>query len=206
MDVIDLGEALSPSSEHATGWVEVGRIDELGHKLGDGLAGQVDQELSRIQGTITSLLDAGWRKVRVVTDHGWLLNPKIRIAAPPGAGAYSAGVSYAHGGVSPQECVVPELTVERGAASLSARITAIEWKRLRCLVTVSSNDPTVQVDVRSNWKQAATSLVIAPKAVGVTGPVNLAVRDEYEGQAVTVVLLNATGQVLDKRSTMVGGE
>ena len=40
-----------------------------------GLAGQVAEELDGIVERITELLDAGWRSVRVVTDHGWLLVP-----------------------------------------------------------------------------------------------------------------------------------
>jgi hypothetical protein len=102
--------------------------------------------------------------------------------------------------------VVPELTVERGVAAVSAQISSVEWRRLRCVVSVSSNDPSVLVDVRSKWKQADTSLIVAPKALGDEGKVNLAVRDESEGQAAMVVVLDATGQVLDKRSTIVGGE
>jgi len=246
IEVLDADEIRMPSSADACAWMEVGRIDELGHKLGDDLAHQVEQEIDRLRDAVTSLLDAGWGRVRVVTDHGWLLlpggfpkvdlpaylvesrwarcaavregatpdvatsswywNPSVRIASPPGAGAYSTGNGYAHGGLSPQECVVPELTVERGAAVVSAKISSVEWKRLRCVVSVSSNDPTVQVDVRSKWKQADTSLTVAPKAVGDGGQVSLAVRDESEGQAAMVVVLDATGQVLDKRSTIVGGE
>ena len=101
---------------------------------------------------------------------------------------------------------MPELTVERAEPALSAKITSIEWKRLRCVVHVLTNDPAVQVDVRSNWKHPGTSLVVAPKTVGEAGQVSLAVRDEFEGQAVMVVVLGATSQVLDKRSTMVGGD
>jgi hypothetical protein len=246
IEVLDADVIRMPSSADACAWLEVGRIDELGHKLGDDLAHQVNQEIDRLRDAVTSLLAVGWRRVRVVTDHGWLLlpggfpkvdlpaylvesrwarcaavregaapdvatypwywNPSVRIASPPGAGAYSKGNGYAHGGLSPQECVVPELTVERGAAVVSAKISSVEWKRLRCVVSVSSNDPTVLVDVRSKWKQADTSLIVAPKAVGDEGKVNLAVRDESEGQAAMVVVLDATGQVLDKRSTIVGGE
>jgi len=246
IEILDPDALGMPSSVGATGWVEVGRIDELGHKLGDGLAQQVAHEIDRLHETVLALLDAGWARVRVVTDHGWLLMPgglpkielpqylvasrwarcasvregatpqvtthpwywnaNMRIASPPGAGAYVAGTTYTHGGISPQECVVPELTFERGAAAVSAKISTVEWKRLRCVVTVSANDPSVQVDVRSNWKQAGTSLVLAPKAVGDAGQVSLAVRDEFEGQAVMVILLDALGQVLDKRSTTVGGD
>ena len=246
VEILKSDEIRMPSSNSATGWVEVGSIDELGHKLGDGLAQQIEHEVDRLKEAVLGLLDAGWRRVRVVTDHGWLLMPgglpkidlpqylvasrwarcatvregatpqmstypwywnsDVRIATPPGAGAYTAGTTYAHGGLSPQECVVPELTCERGVAALQAKIATVEWKRLRCVVTVSTNDATVLVDVRSNWKLPATSLVVAPKATGDTGQVNLAVRDEFEGQAVMVVVLDRNGEVLDKRSTTVGGE
>lgn len=246
VEVLSADEIRMPASETATGWIEVGRIDELGHKLGDGLAQQIDHELERLKETVTALLDAGWRRVRVVTDHGWLLMPgglpkidlpqylvasrwarcasvregatpqvetypwywndSVRIACPPGAGAYAAGTTYAHGGISPQECVVPELICERGAAVLSASITKVEWKRLRCVVSVTTNDQSVRVDVRSNWKLPTTSLVVAPKLVGDEGHASLAVRDEFEGQAVSVIVMDSNGQVLDKRSTIVGGE
>jgi hypothetical protein len=246
IELLDANEIRMPSSDGSTGWIEVGRIDELGHKLREDLARSLSHEIDRIRDTVLALLGAGWKRVRVVTDHGWLLMPgglpkielpqyllssrwarcaavregvtphvttspwywnsEIRIASPPGAGAYVAGTSYTHGGVSPQECVVPELTFERGVASVKAKITSIEWKRLRCVVSVASSDPTVVVDVRSNWKQPATSLVVSPKAAGDTGVVSLPVRDEFEGQSVMVVLMNADGDVLDKRSTTVGGD
>lgn len=246
IDLLNVDEISLPSSDGATGWMEVGRIDELGHKLGDALAHHVDREIDRLRETVVTLLSAGWRRVRVVTDHGWLLmpgglpkielpqylvasrwarcatvrdgatpqitmhpwywNPEVRIASPPGAGAYVAGTIYAHGGISPQECVVPELTFERGASVATAKINKIEWKRLRCVVTITTNNPAIQADVRSNWKQPTTSLVVAPKAAGETGNVNLAVRDEFEGQSVMVVLLDEQGDVVDKHSTIVGGE
>ena len=38
----------------------------------------------------------------------------LRIASPPGIGAFVANTEYAHGGISLQECVIPELVVERG--------------------------------------------------------------------------------------------
>ncbi len=246
VEILDSAELQMPLADGATGWVEIGRIDELGHKLGDGLAQQVDHEIERLKEAVLGLLAAGWRRVRVVTDHGWLIMPgglpkielpqylvasrwarcatvrdgaspqattypwywnsDIRIASPPGAGAYAAGTTYAHGGLSPQECVVPELTFELGTPATAVKIATVEWKRLRCVVTVSTNDPSVQVDVRSNWKLPATSLTAGPKAVGDAGKVNLAVKDDFEGQAAMVVVLDSAGEVLDKRTTIVGGE
>ena len=56
-------------------WCEVGRIDQEGHKLGLDLATRIDDILSEISKRVSGLFDGGWTKVRVVTDHGWLLLP-----------------------------------------------------------------------------------------------------------------------------------
>lgn len=56
-------------------WCEFGDIDHEGHDRGWKLAKHLDSLLTEIANRITGLLDAGWRSVRVVTDHGWLLLP-----------------------------------------------------------------------------------------------------------------------------------
>jgi hypothetical protein len=58
-----------------TAWVESGDLDHYGHdnqlRLAKDLGKQIDSVLERIE----QLLAAGWKRVRVVTDHGWLLVP-----------------------------------------------------------------------------------------------------------------------------------
>jgi len=39
------------------------------------LAWRVDEVVRECVDRLTALLEAGWKKVRVVTDHGWLLLP-----------------------------------------------------------------------------------------------------------------------------------
>jgi hypothetical protein len=58
-----------------TGWTEAGAFDRYGHDQGAKFAWRVEEELSAIEVRIRELLAAGWRKVRVVTDHGWLWLP-----------------------------------------------------------------------------------------------------------------------------------
>ncbi len=60
---------------HGQAWCEVGDIDSEGHSRGWKLALRVDAMLAEIADRIQALLAAGWRQVRVVTDHGWLLMP-----------------------------------------------------------------------------------------------------------------------------------
>jgi hypothetical protein len=76
---------------------------------------------------------------------------------------------------------------------------------MRCKVKVESNDPTVRVDLRTNWKQAGSSIVVGVKEVGSGGEVNLVVADDkHEGSAAMVVLLDAGGAILSQKTTSVG--
>jgi hypothetical protein len=241
-----LGEESRPARAGAVGgWIEAGRLDELGHKLGAELAGRLEVELAALVERVVALIEHGWLRIRVVTDHGWLLmpgglphvalpihltatrwarcatvrgdarpevpiyawhwNPHVRIASPPGIGSFTASAEYAHGGVSPQECIVPELVVERGGGGTQASIASITWLRMRCRVAVATNDPSVRVDVRLHWKQAGTSIAASVKEVGPAGEASLAVADDaHDGHAANVVCLDAAGNVLDHKPTTVG--
>lgn len=234
-----------PTSAEAVGWAEVGRLDELGHKLGAGLAQHMERSVETIADRIAEALSAGWRRVRVVTDHGWLLlpgglpkvdlpahlvetkwsrcaavrggsvasvpvypwhwNPLTQIASPPGIGSFKASVEYSHGGVSLQECVVPEILVEAGATAAKAAIADIQWRGMRCRIRTSATAGDIQADLRTNWRQPASSIAASVKEVGPGGEVSLAVADDtHEGAAATLVLLDAAGNVLDRRATTVG--
>lgn len=241
-----LGEDIRPAKQGTTGgWLETGKLDELGHKLGARLAAQIDNELEMLLDQVAGLIDAGWTRIRIVTDHGWLLmpgglphvavpshltttkwsraatvkgdakpavpvhawhwNPHVRIASPPGVGSFAPNTEYSHGGISPQECIVPELVVERGGGGTTASITAMTWRGMRCRVSVTTNDPSVRVDLRANWKQANTSIAASPKEVGPAGEASLAVADDaHEGHAATIVVVDGAGNVLDRKTTTVG--
>jgi hypothetical protein len=236
-----------PSRSDLGGWSEVGQLDHLGHALGMRLARQIDAEIETIADRVISLLEAGWSRVRIVTDHGWLFlpgglpkvdlphylvatrwarcatlkgesatdmptyawywNPQVRVASPPGIGAFVVDAEYAHGGVSVQECVIPDLTIERGTDRLQAAIKKIHWRGMRCRVLVETNAPDARVDIRLNWKQPTTSIIAAPKNVSANGEASVAVADDsHEGAAAMVVVLDQNGQALDYKPTTVGEE
>ncbi len=67
------GEATGDASGRA--WTEAGSLDKAGHDQGWKLARRVSEEVRELAGRVQALLDAGWREVRIVTDHGWLLTP-----------------------------------------------------------------------------------------------------------------------------------
>lgn len=72
-------ETLEPPYERnpeSNAWCEsYGNIDNEGHSRGWKLAKHLDEILREIQDQITQLLKANWKKIHVVTDHGWLLLP-----------------------------------------------------------------------------------------------------------------------------------
>lgn len=65
----ECGEAIGKA------WTEVGDLDSYGHQHGLKLAREMERLLFPIVERIQELAEAGWRHIRVVTDHGWLLVP-----------------------------------------------------------------------------------------------------------------------------------
>jgi len=59
----------------AKGWTEYGELDKMGHSLHGKLAARIEDQLEQLLERIRSLLEAGWKEIKVVTDHGWLLIP-----------------------------------------------------------------------------------------------------------------------------------
>ncbi len=56
-------------------WVECGDLDHDGHQHGLRLARDLDYSLTNLVENLRELMEAGWSRVRIVTDHGWLLVP-----------------------------------------------------------------------------------------------------------------------------------
>ena len=61
--------------EQGKAWVQCGDLDNLGHERQQSLPKYIDLALKGVVERIVSLLDAGWGRVHVVTDHGWLWAP-----------------------------------------------------------------------------------------------------------------------------------
>ena len=116
-------------------------------------------------------------------------------------------MSYAHGGLSVQECLIPMLTVQpaKDAAPAAVRIKTVEWQRLRCRVTLETPQAGVTVDIRTKANAPDTTLTTAPKTSDANGQVSLVVPDDDQaGAAAVVVLLDAIGNVLNKQATTIG--
>ncbi len=208
------------------------------------VAAQLQTEVARISEYAQALKAAGWSRVRLVTDHGWLLMPggfeliklptstviakgcraailqeeaaaelaflpwhwdkSVRIAIPSGAEAFRAGEVYTHGGLSPQECVIPDITVGGESTTAGAlRISTITWRRLRLTVEFSGELVEVTVEVRRKERDPASRVDVASILEGPRA--RLTVSDDVEeGDPVLVVLIDRHGSVIDARATRVG--
>ena len=245
IQVLDRGSVSSPEKPTSIGYAECGNIDSDGHVMGLRLAGQLKTEVERIADYALALKTAGWARLRIVTDHGWLLMPggcepiklpastviakgcraavlqeeaaaeleflpwhwdkSVRIAMPLGAEAFRAGEVYAHGGLSPQECVIPDITVgaEDSVTSGAARITEISWRRLRLTVELSGELTGVTVEVRRKEREPSSRVDVAFAIAGTRA--RLTISDEVEeGDPVLVVVIDRQGSVIDARATSVG--
>lgn len=138
----------------------------------------------------------------------WYWDHNVLIAVPPGILCYEAGKEYDHGGLSPQECVVPIIEVSaRAGASLSVvSIKSSVWKGLRCQVQLSGAAPGTRVDLRTKAADPATSLVEKPKPVNADGSASLPVPDDDRtGEAAFLVALSEEGTVLAQSLITIGG-
>ena len=94
---------------------------------------------------------------------------------------------------------MPDMVVERGTEAVKANIATVRWRGMRCKVTVETNSPGLQVDLRLHPRKEDSSIVAAAKELDESGELSLAVADDrHEGAAAIVVLWIALA-VLDQK-------
>jgi hypothetical protein len=138
----------------------------------------------------------------------WSWNPSEQFATPNGAACFNTGgtCTYAHGGISLQECLTPVLVVSGGASNApAAAITEISWKGLRCNLEVSGATAGLKADLRRD-SISAPSVATTPKPIDAGGARLLVEDDELEGAVVIAVLISPEGRVIAQRRTVVGGD
>lgn len=209
-------------------WNECGRFDEEGHARGSRLAESIPDALQEVADKASNLAREG-RRVRIVTDHGWLLVPggldhaplhsgliepsqkgsrvallkegaptsytrlpwtwdaSVSFAIATGARAFLGGKEYAHGGVSPQECVLAVIDISAETLTKPLAINA-SWKRLRLKVEVPGG-AGLMLDVRRGLDTSGASVLKnGPRTLDDFGQVGVLISDEYDGEDVCLVV------------------
>ncbi len=137
----------------------------------------------------------------------WHWDKDVRIAVAPGISCFEANQTYEHGGVSPQECFVPRLTVTFAATTSVSRaeITSIKWRGLTLVVEFTDLPDGAKVDLRRQAGDAGSSIADLARVTGGTGRVILLVEDEdLEGEQAQLVVVAVDGTVLLQRATTLG--
>jgi hypothetical protein len=135
----------------------------------------------------------------------WHWNSMESAAVAPGISCFNQSPCYAHGGLSIQECLTPDLLVVRGGERRSrATIKAVTWRGMRCLVEAETGGGEVRADLRLDTANG-TSVVKAAKVLEADGSTSLVVADDrHESAALVLVLLAADHTILAQQDTRVG--
>ncbi|OIN94229.1 MAG: hypothetical protein AUJ20_01560 [Comamonadaceae bacterium CG1_02_60_18] len=189
------------------GWAHFRIVTDHGWLLVPG--GLPKSELSKFEA------EARWGRCAVLKDSsqgtgltfGWDWCQDVQIAFAPGISNFTAGEVYTHGGLTLQECLVPVLELAAAGGTVSTvkvDITKVTWTGLRCKVEVTPVVAGLRVDIRTKAALADSTMVATVRAIE-NGKASLAVEDDaHEGVAAFVVVLDAAGNVVQKKPTTVG--
>lgn len=137
----------------------------------------------------------------------WTWDASVDMVSAPGAAAFEAGTYYEHGGLSPQECVIPVLEVSAGeGATRPVNIEGIRWTGQRCRIDFEPAEADVVAAIRLAPGDP-NSTVGGPKAPSDPGEIKVLVDEDKaaDGTRVYVVLLGPDGDVIGQRQTTVAG-
>ncbi len=135
----------------------------------------------------------------------WTWHPSVYVAVATGIRSFLAGQEYAHGGVSPQECVLPIITVSPLGGRRSVSIAKAQWVGLRLRIEVSGG-ADLRADLRLGAETSGVTLLDGVRVLDEVGKTSMLVSDEYEGKAACLVILADDGTVVARQALTVGGE
>jgi len=226
-------------------WQEIGDIDTKGHEEQSDVVKRIEELFETVQEVIETAFEKGVKRIKIVTDHGWLLlpgglpktqlnegltetrwgrcalikegaktellhlpwrwNPSIFIAYAPGISFFKANVEFAHGGISLHECLVPTLIIENSyCKQIPSKILEVKWINLKCAVVTENSNDGYTIDIRTKYSDEKSSIVESKNRMVRENKGSVMVTDEAEYQAATIVLLDETGRIIDKKPTTVG--
>lgn len=164
----------------------------------------------------SGLTDGKWGRYAIMKDGAsatnelqrpWFWNPNVLVSFPAGIGCHRAGMSYAHGGISLQECRLLELTVSSAKQKkTSVKISEITWRGLRCRCRFEGDAIGYSVDFRLNPTKEETSLV-KPAVIKEDGTCSFVVSDDSKiGLAAFLLVLDENKHIVAQQMLQIGEE
>jgi len=140
-----------------------------------------------------------------LTQLPWEWNPLTYVAYAPGISFFKVNEEYAHGGISLQECIIPELTITmEQKEQINGKLKAVKWSNLRCNVETENAPDGFKVDIRTKYNDASSSVVISVKKVIESNACSLLADDAALDSAAFIVLTDENGMIIDKMNTTIG--
>ena len=140
----------------------------------------------------------------------WFWNAHQEFALADGISCYRAGMEYAHGGLSFQECFTLRLNVTAGSKTESQQainISDVAWKGMRCKVAVEGDATGLSLDLRTKPGNPSSSVVMGVKPFKKDGTSSVVVDNEdLEGQEVTIVIIDNDGHLIAQHTTEIEKE
>lgn len=133
----------------------------------------------------------------------WTWCSEVFVATASGANSFLANQEYAHGGLSPQEAIIPVIDVKPSQTVRRVSIKKLGWVGLRLRVQTDGGAGR-RLDLRLGDGTSGDSLISGGRILDDEGRTSVAVPDEHEGEVATVVVLAEDDSVLTTRRTVVG--
>jgi hypothetical protein len=189
------------------GWVLVRVVTDHGWLLAPGALPSLSMK--------KYMTECKWARCAVIKEGakvdvpviGWFWDANQHVAYGPGVHCFSKGVEYTHGGVSLQECLIPDLKFSRAIhdKSVTVSIQSVKWIGLRCRVVIIPAIEGLFCVLRAKPNDVK-SAICPPKSFDKDGQTGLLVEDDnLMGTATILVVFDNSGQVICKQATIVGG-
>ena len=191
----------------AAGWQSVRVVTDHGWLLVPGGLPKVDlpRHLTESRWARCAVI-AGDRTAAGMPRAPWRWNGSQWFATAPGVACFNRSEEYAHGGLSIQECLIPDLLVKRiEREEVTAAVTAITWRGLRCFVEAEVRGGQLTADLRLE-QPSGVSVAATSKPVESDGSVSLVLADDEHEDAtlILVLIFEPTGRILAHQPTRVG--
>jgi hypothetical protein len=189
------------------GWIQVKVITDHGWLMVPGGLPKVDlpKHLTASRWSRCAVPEAGAQHGYPMTS--WFWDSAEAVVLAPGISCFSAGMEYAHGGLTVQEALIPSLTVsaKHTASSKFVVVKELRWAGLR-LNLILEGAQGLTVDIRSKVADADSSFATSPaKAAGDGQKTSLLIADdEALGTAALLVFLDEKDEVKHKRPVVIG--
>jgi hypothetical protein len=137
----------------------------------------------------------------------WFWDPSVRMAVAPGIATFVAGAVYEHGGVSPQECITPVITIRAASAPRGPVTLSLEWRGLRADVAVAGAPDGSRVDLRRKAGDPGSTLIVGSVSLSSEGTARILVVDEDSiDTPAFLVALDEEGRVIAQDVVTIGGQ